>query len=313
METIEDISSVIEQQIAGIAATPRFPDGLYAPIEYILGDGGKRMRPLLTLLAAGIFRDDMKCALPSAVAVEVFHNFTLLHDDIMDNACQRRGRATVHVKWDENRAILSGDAMMILAYQILSDSDPKRLSELLTIFNKAALEVCEGQQLDMEFESRDFVSMDEYLEMIHLKTAVLMACSLQMGAVAAGADSEQCEALYRFGENLGLAFQIQDDMLDTYGDSATFGKRIGGDIAEGKQTFLKIAAYGVCDEDERDILRESRDYDTIRAIYDRHDVLGIAEDAINDYFYRALQSVDRMSVDTTRLRHYSNTLLRRNK
>lgn len=270
------------------------------------------MRPMLCLIAASVFTDRIDCAMSSALAVEVFHNFTLLHDDIMDSAPTRRGQPTVWKKWNENRAILSGDAMMILAYKILAKSD--RLSDLIDVFNRAAIEVCEGQQLDMEFESRHNVSLEEYLEMIRLKTAVLMAAAMKMGAIAAGATSHEAEQLYKYGENLGIAFQIQDDLLDTYGNSATFGKQIGGDIAEGKQTFLRISALSKATPDQAQLLASSRRYDDIRAIYDEVDVANDAKMAINNYFERAAACLTSFAADRlTPIESYAKELLKRNK
>lgn len=310
---MENIEQLIEQAIAqnihiGSVGT------LYEPIEYILRDGGKRIRPRLAILAGELFGGQIGQIMPSAVAVEVFHNFTLLHDDIMDNASTRRGRDTVHVKWDENRAILSGDAMMIMAYRILAGSEPDKLASLLAIFNKAAIEVCEGQQLDMEFEKEAAVTIAQYTNMIRLKTAVLMAGAMQMGAVAAGASTAQCEAMYRYGENLGMAFQIQDDILDTYGDSATFGKNIGGDIAEGKQTFLKITAVSLACSADCDVLSKSREYNVVRAIYDKYNVLSVAQKAVEQYFVAASKELAAFdSQKNKKLNDYANTLLNRAK
>lgn len=214
------------------------PQGLYAPIDYLLALGGKRLRPVLVLMACEAFGKDPKEALLAAQAVEVFHNFTLMHDDIMDNASIRRGAQTVHEKWDLNTAILSGDAMLVQAYTFLNGYEPQLFQSLTTLFSKTALEVCEGQQYDVDFESRNDVSIENYLEMIRLKTAVLVGCAMQMGAWVGGASDEDAQLLYQFGEQLGIAFQLQDDYLDTFGDAANFGKRIGGDIAENKKTIL---------------------------------------------------------------------------
>lgn len=310
---MDDIEQLIERSLSTMVGI-NGKGGLYEPIDYILQDGGKRMRPRLTLLAGEVFGGSVAQTMPSALAVEVFHNFTLLHDDIMDNASTRRGRPTVHTKWDSNRAILSGDAMMILSYQILSQSEPEHLLELLSIFNKAAIEVCQGQQLDMEFESRRVVDMDSYFGMIHLKTAVLMAGALQMGAVAAGAEKRHSELIYKFGKNLGLAFQIQDDLLDTYGNSITFGKQIGGDIAEGKQTFLKVYAMAKATDEERKTLIESRDFDTIKTLYDKYGVVQAAQGVINNHFEVAVEHL--VAIDnkrTAKLQQYGNTLLNRQK
>ncbi|MGB0357472.1 MAG: polyprenyl synthetase family protein [Flavobacteriaceae bacterium] len=214
------------------------PQGLYAPIDYLLALGGKRLRPALALMACEAFGKEPLAALPAAKAVEIFHNFTLMHDDIMDKAVVRRGAQTVHEKWDVNTAILSGDAMLVQAYECLNVYDATLFQSLTKLLSKTALEVCEGQQYDVDFESRDDVRIEEYLEMIRLKTSVLVGCALQMGAQIAGASDADARQLYAFGEQLGIAFQLQDDYLDTFGDVASFGKRIGGDIVENKKTIL---------------------------------------------------------------------------
>ena len=220
----------------------REPYGLYEPIEYTLAAGGKRVRPQLTMIASQMFGGKDENVLPAALALEVFHNFTLLHDDVMDKAEVRRGRPTVHVKWNENTAILSGDQMIIEAYKLLSGVPADKLPKVLQLFNKMATEICEGQQYDVDFESQEHVTIDEYLKMIRLKTSVLLANALQTGAYIAGADEQAQEALYQFGINIGLAFQIQDDILDVWGDPKTFGKAIGGDISCNKKTFVYLEA-----------------------------------------------------------------------
>ena len=221
---------------------PSNPERLYAPITYILGLGGKRLRPVLTLMGANAFGQQTTPALPAALAVELFHNFTLLHDDIMDEAPLRRGKPTVHTKWDNNLAILSGDALLIAAYQALEVYEESLYSQLTRVLSKTAIEVCEGQQYDMDFEKRTNVSEGEYLHMIKLKTAVLVGCALKMGALIAGASLKQSEEIYQIGESIGLAFQIQDDYLDAFGDPKSFGKQIGGDIIENKKTMLYYLA-----------------------------------------------------------------------
>ena len=213
------------------------PHGLYAPIDYLLSLGGKRLRPVLVLMACEAFGKAPKAGLAAAKAVEIFHNFTLMHDDIMDKAAMRRGQQTVHQKWDVNTAILSGDAMLIQAYACLNEYPPEQFKALTQLLSKTALEVCEGQQHDVDFETSAAVSIAQYLEMIRLKTAVLVGCAMEMGARIGGADPAHAKQLYRFGEQLGIAFQLQDDYLDTFGDAATFGKRIGGDIAENKKPY----------------------------------------------------------------------------
>ena len=231
------------------------PKNLYEPIDYILKLGGKRIRPVLTLMAADIFANDYKKAMPAAMAVEVFHNFTLVHDDIMDDASLRRGKKTVHEKWDLNTGILSGDAMLILAYRYFENYKPEVFQKLAKLFSKTALEVCDGQQLDVDFETRKDVSIDEYINMIRLKTSVLVAAALEMGAIVAEADDKNCQLIYDFGLNLGLAFQLQDDYLDTFGDAETFGKKIGGDISENKKTFLYLKALEVSDKETQKKLK----------------------------------------------------------
>jgi geranylgeranyl diphosphate synthase type II len=218
----------------------REPAGLYDPVDYILQLGGKRLRPLLTLMSAQMYGSTVEKAMDAAVAVEVFHNFTLLHDDIMDAATLRRGEQTVHEKWDTNTGILSGDAMLILAYRCFTGYDPITFKSLMDLFSKTALEVCEGQQYDVDFETRDDVTVDEYLLMIKLKTSVLVGCALQMGAIIAGKQQTEQEKIYQYGIQLGMAFQLMDDYLDAYGDPATFGKEVGGDIRENKKTYLYL-------------------------------------------------------------------------
>ena len=234
------------------------PQGLYAPIDYALAEGGKRLRPTLALLACQLCGEEAEKAVPAALALEIFHNFTLLHDDVMDHASVRRGRPSVNKQFGDNTAILSGDEMLIEAYKQLQHYEPSLLAQLLPVFNKMASEVCEGQQYDMDFETMadEQVSKDDYMNMIRLKTSVLLAAALQMGAIVAGGTKQQQEDLYAFGIHLGLAFQIQDDVLDVYGDERTFGKAIGGDICEGKKTYLFLAARDNASEEEKALLRQ---------------------------------------------------------
>jgi geranylgeranyl diphosphate synthase type II len=227
------------------------PSNLYEPIRYILSLGGKRLRPVLTLMASEVFDTDCKNALAAATAVEVFHNFSLIHDDIMDDAPLRRGNETVHEKWDINTGILSGDAMLILAYQYFEEYEPSIFRELAKLFSKTALEVCEGQQYDVDFETRDDVTIPEYLKMIEYKTAVLVGAAMKMGAIVAQTSEENANLIYDFGLNLGLAFQLQDDYLDAFGDPKTFGKQVGGDIIENKKTYLYLKALEFASEDSR--------------------------------------------------------------
>lgn len=279
------------------------PLSLFDPITYILSLGGKRIRPALVLLAYDMYAKDYAKAIPACLGVEIFHNFTLLHDDLMDRANVRRGKPCVHIKWNDNAAILSGDAMLIESYKEISKVDNKYLSRTLEIFSKTATEICCGQQLDMEFEQRLDVSLDEYIEMINLKTAVLMGGALEIGALLGGAEQADLDNLYQVGMNLGLAFQIMDDVLDVYGDPATFGKKIGGDILCNKKTYMLISA--LMDDNEKKELHywiSRREFDeqekinVFRTIYNR---LGIKEKAINDivmYYDRAILALEKVNV-----------------
>ena len=321
MQSNEQILSAIENYLAQ-ADFPAEPELLYAPIGYSLAGGGKRLRPMLLMLAHGIFSDDMQQALPAAAAVEVFHNFTLLHDDIMDNAAVRRGKPSVYAKWGQNVAILSGDAMMIYAYRLLSSVPANLLPQVLSTFNTMALEVCEGQQYDMDFEQKAKVSVVEYMHMIELKTSVLLAGAVAIGAMLGGASEEDCRKLRRFAVELGLAFQLQDDLLDSYGDER-LGKAIGGDILEGKKTYLMVTAMSRADEATREILRTAcRDpklgnaekIATVKAVYDRLEVPRLTEQQISLRFERALSILDTLSVEparTKRMRDYAASLMGR--
>ena len=321
MYSTKELQNIIEKRLSEVRFPPR-PELLYEPVRYILEDGGKRIRPMLAMLAANLYSDVIKQASGSALAVEVFHNFTLLHDDIMDKAPVRRSRETVHRKWNENVAILSGDAMVILSYHLLCrDTLPEHLPQMLAVFNTAAIQVCEGQQYDMDFESFDEVPIDRYIDMIRLKTAALMAAALEMGAIAGGADAVQRKNLYEFGVNLGLAFQIQDDLLDTYGDPATFGKQIGGDIAAGKKTFLYITAANKATAEELAILKDGSGdagerFRRTKVLYDRLGVKEEAEKSISEYFHKALGILDACHASKERLRplsEYAHALMQREK
>ena len=241
MKTFQETLDFFNQALANLPLD-RQPEGLYTPVKYELSLGGKRIRPVLLLMAYQLYRNDMERVLPTALGLEMYHNYTLLHDDVMDKADMRRGKPTVHKVWDENTAILSGDAMLVLAYQLMGQASADHLKAVLDLFTTTALEIGEGQQYDMDFESRMDVREEEYIEMIRLKTSVLLACALKLGALQADAPATDADLLYRFGENIGLAFQLQDDLLDVYGDPKTFGKNIGGDILEGKKTFMLINA-----------------------------------------------------------------------
>lgn len=291
----------IEKAIAALD-WKREPYGLYEPIEYTLASGGKRLRPQLVLLAAEMFGGKEKEVLPAALAIEVFHNFTLLHDDVMDKAAVRRGRPTVHVRWNDNTAILSGDQMVIEAYKLLSNVPADRLPQTLRLFNKMATEICEGQQYDMEFETRDQVSIEEYMHMIRLKTSVLLATALKIGAYIAGASETQQQALYEYGINIGLAFQIQDDILDVYGDPETFGKAIGGDICCNKKTYMLLTALQRADEATRAELEhwlqiQDKPDEKIRAvtdIYTRTGAREVCETVMQLHTHEALSQLDAL-------------------
>lgn len=302
----------------------REPRNLYEPIDYIIGLGGKRLRPMLTLIAADIFGGDAKKALPAAMAVEMFHNFSLVHDDIMDDAPLRRGHETVHEKWSLNTGILSGDAMLILAYRYFEDYEPAIFRDLARLFSKTAIEVCEGQQWDVDFEGRDDVSLPEYLKMIECKTAVLIGAALKMGGIVAQTSVENCQAIYDFGLNLGIAFQLQDDYLDAFGDPETFGKQVGGDIIENKKTYLYLKALEFTSGEERDALRQlysirpednSEKIESATAIFDASGARAATLEAIRDYTYRSFAILDRIDIPEDRralLRQFGETLMERN-
>lgn len=321
MQTNERLLDEIENYLAQIEL-PSEPELLYAPIGYSLAGGGKRLRPMLVMLSYGIFGDRPAEALPAAAAVEVFHNFTLLHDDIMDNAPVRRGKPSVYAHWGGNVAILSGDAMLICAYRLLCRCAAEKLPRILDVFNRMAIEVCEGQQYDMDFEGRRKVSVVDYMHMIELKTSVLLAGSAMIGALIGGAPEEECRKLYRFAVELGLAFQVQDDLLDSYGDKE-LGKAIGGDILEGKQTFLMVTAMSRGTEADREVLRTARldpslsDAEKIarvKEVYDRLDVAHITQQQIGIRFERALAALATLEADPARtapLRTYAEGLIGR--
>ncbi|WP_339870358.1 polyprenyl synthetase family protein [uncultured Algoriphagus sp.] len=283
---------------AGIGKSPR---ELYEPITYILSLDGKRIRPLLSLLAYGIYKTNPEAILSQAAAVEVFHNFTLMHDDIMDDAPLRRGKDAVHVKWDKNVAILSGDVMLVKAYDLLLPTDADKLGQVIRLFNKTAAEVCEGQQFDMNFESLASVNEYEYLNMIRLKTAVLLGFALQLGALLAGAEKEDAQKLYDFGMNIGVGFQLKDDLLDVFADQAKFGKQVGGDIISNKKTFLLIKALELAkgkDAEELNFWIAQKDFDkeekvkAVRGIYEKLGIKAITEAKMNSYFEAGFAQYD---------------------
>lgn len=281
------------------------PNNLYQPIDYILQLGGKRMRPVLTLMTAEIFNTDFKLALPAAMAVEVFHNFSLVHDDIMDDAPLRRGKQTVHEKWDVNTGILSGDAMLILAYQYFEQYEPTVFRDLAKLFSKTALEVCEGQQWDVDFETRNDVTIPEYLKMIEYKTAVLVAAAMKMGAIIAAASQKDADLIYDFGLNLGLAFQLQDDYLDAFGNPETFGKQIGGDIIENKKTYLYLKAIEFSSEKQAQQLKDlfevqsndnAEKINEVKAIFNNSGASESTQKAIKDYSFKAFDTLNKMDI-----------------
>ena len=296
----------------------REPYGLYEPIEYTLAAGGKRVRPQLAMIASQLFGGKDEEVLPAALALEVFHNFTLLHDDVMDKADVRRGRPTVHVKWNENTAILSGDQMVIEAYKLLSGVPADKLPKVLQLFNKMATEICEGQQYDVDFESQEHVTIEEYLKMIRLKTSVLLANALQTGAYIAGADDQAQETLYQFGINIGLAFQIQDDILDVWGDPKTFGKAVGGDISCNKKTFVYLEAKrrggDRLEEWYSQVLEDNTEkIAAVKEIFEQLEVRAVCEKVVEDYTQKALALLDQLPQNeaTEQLRQLANKLTTR--
>ena len=324
MKTNEEILDLFENHLAQIQL-PEEPSQLYAPIIYSMSGGGKRIRPTLLMLVCEAFGGSLEDALPAASAVEMFHNFTLLHDDIMDNAEVRRGKPSVYARWGENVAILSGDAMMIYAYRLLSGSPADKLPRILDIFTTMALQVCEGQQYDMDFEHLQKVSVVEYMNMIELKTSVLLAGSAMIGAVLGNASENDCRKIYRYALELGLAFQQQDDLLDSYGTIEELGKRIGGDILEGKKTCLMLNAMSRATEEDRDILRSTHLDATlsddekiarVKEVYDRYDIQRTIQQQITLRFERALSILDTLEIpaeQTEHLRIFAQNLMGRKK
>lgn len=286
----------------------RKPQSLYEPVKYVLSLGGKRIRPTLMMLAYNLYKDDPESILSSACALETYHNYTLLHDDLMDNADLRRGQMTVHRRWDANTAILSGDSMLVLAYQRIAQCRKDKLAEVLSLFTETALEIGEGQQYDMEFERRNDVTEAEYIEMIRLKTSVLLACALKMGALLADAPESDCENLYHFGELTGLAFQLQDDFLDVYGDTKVFGKAIGGDILAGKKTFMLINALAQANSSQRKQLEQwlattDQPQEKIEAVTQLYNEIGVdamATEKISYYFNESYRYLEAVNVDEKR-------------
>jgi geranylgeranyl diphosphate synthase type II len=299
------------------------PKNLYDPIHYILGLGGKRMRPVLTLMSAEIFECSYEKALPAALAIEVFHNFSLIHDDIMDDAPLRRGHQTVHEKWDVNTGILSGDAMLILAYQYFEHYEPVVFRDLAKLFSKTALEVCEGQQWDVDFETRNDVTIAAYLKMIEYKTAVLVAAAMKMGAIIAETTIENADLIYEFGLNLGLAFQLQDDYLDAFGDPETFGKQVGGDIIENKKTYLYLKALEFANVEEASRLKQfflaqpedvTEKIESVKTIFQTSGAADATKLAIQEFTFKAFDTLEKLSISEDKkelLRAFGENLMGR--
>ena len=324
MLRFEEYVKVASQAIAAIQY-PKAPAALYEPIAYTMALGGKRLRPVLALMACDAFCGDYSRAINQAVGIELYHNFTLLHDDVMDKADVRRGKPTVHVRWNDNVAILSGDAMLTMAGQRVAEADTAHIKAAMELFNRTAMEVYEGQQYDMDFENRNDVTEEEYIAMIRLKTSVLLGCACKMGAIMADADAKDADRIYQYGVDLGVAFQLQDDWLDVYGDPATFGKEIGGDIMNNKKTFMLINAMNRATGADREELthwlaaenpaREKK-VAAVTAIYTRLGISELATEAMNRYNDRALQVLDSINISEEarqQFRAFANMLMHRNR
>lgn len=323
MHAISYYQDLISAHFKGIVLQDE-PKNLYEPIRYILSLGGKRLRPVLTLMSAEVFDVDSKKALPAATAVEVFHNFSLIHDDIMDDAPLRRGNETVHEKWNINTGILSGDAMLILAYQYFEEYEPTIFRELAKLFSKTALEVCEGQQYDVDFETRDDVTIPEYLKMIEYKTAVLVGAAMKMGAIVAETSTENKNLIYDFGLNLGIAFQLQDDYLDAFGNPETFGKQVGGDIIENKKTYLYLKAMEFASAGEKEQLlhlfsiqpNDNTDkINSVKEIFNQTGASDATQQAIQEYTFNAFATLGKMNIGADKkkiLKAFGENLMNRN-
>lgn len=322
MKTADEILKMVNEFLDHLSYD-RKPESLYEPIKYVLSMGGKRIRPTLMLLAYNLYKENPEDILMNACALETYHNYTLLHDDLMDNADMRRGHLTVHKKWNDNTAILSGDSMLVLAFQRMMQCDTKHLKDILDLFTVTALEIGEGQQYDMEFETRNDVKEEEYIEMIRLKTSVLLACALKIGAILADASAEDAENLYKFGEQIGLAFQLQDDYLDVYGDSKVFGKEIGGDITSNKKTYMLINAFNKANAAQREELTRwvsARDFDrnekvdAVTRLYNEIGIDQLAQDKIAYYFAQSKKFLDAVNVPEEKkeeLRKYAQKMMKR--
>jgi len=323
MQNLSYYQNIISEHFSNLSLEKE-PKSLYEPIAYILSLGGKRMRPVLTLMAADIFGIDCKKALWAATAVEVFHNFSLVHDDIMDDAPLRRGNVTVHEKWNINTGILSGDAMLILAYQYFENYEPETFRDLAKLFSKTALEVCEGQQYDVDFETRNNVTILEYIKMIEYKTAVLLGAAMKMGAIVAKTSEENKNLIYDFGLNLGIAFQLQDDYLDAFGNPKTFGKQVGGDIIENKKTYLYLKALEFSDEETKQKLQQlfkekptnsEEKIVVVKDIFIKTNAATATQKAIEDYTYRAFETLEKLKISEDKkelLKDFGLYLMQRN-
>ncbi len=322
MDKLQHFQDLIEKSIYRLEFKGK-PESLYAPMKYILDLGGKRMRPCLTLIACDMFHGDVGKALTPALGIEVFHNFTLVHDDIMDQAPLRRGQKTVHHKWNEPTAILSGDLMLIKAYELIMRIDGIQMTKALEVFNGVATGVCEGQQMDMEFESREDVTVEEYLEMIGLKTAVLLGGALKIGALVAKADDEYAELIYDYGVNMGIGFQLMDDILDVFGDSEKVGKQEAGDILSDKKTFLLLKVLELADSNDSKVLKgligntkvdHTEKIQTIKELYAKYSIREIATDLSEQYFIKASRLLEAIPVEEERklpLRQYAEIIKNR--
>lgn len=324
MRSIEEYQKLVFEELDTFQNTMKESLNLYSPVKYILDLGGKRMRPVLTLMATDLFDGNVRDSVKSALGIEVFHNFTLLHDDIMDNAPLRRGKPTVHEKWNANAAILSGDVMFVQAFTLVTSCKTEYLRAVIDIFNVTAIEVCEGQQFDMDYETRDDVSIDEYLEMIRLKTSVLVGCSLELGAVLADASKEDSRNLYDFGMNLGMAFQIKDDLLDVYGDAELFGKQVGGDILANKKTFLLLKAFEKADAAQLERLNtwlaDNSDVNSrnkvagVTALFNELSIKEEADKLMESYYVKAIDALNSIKIAPSKieyLKDFADTLMAR--
>jgi geranylgeranyl diphosphate synthase type II len=322
MYTSEELLKKVNEALDNLVYD-RQPASLYDPIKYVLSIGGKRVRPVLTMLSYNLYKDDPLSIMPQAIGLETYHNFTLLHDDLMDHADMRRGHETVHKKWDANRAILSGDTMLLQAFERVEDCDPAKLPSVFKVFIQTTLEIGEGQQLDVEFETRNDVTEDEYIEMIRLKTSVLLACACKVGAIMADAPAGDIENIYTFGEKLGLAFQLQDDLLDVYGDPAVFGKNIGGDITSNKKTYMLINAVNRANPVQREQLMkwiDAKEFDRnekVKAVTELYNEIGIrelCEQKIEEYYQESLVYLAKINLSEERkaeLKAYAAEMMKR--